>query len=308
MLVKTIKVATFLGTTVLFYASVVERNWFVLRQCRVPLLPAGSAEIKILHIADLHMCAGQRHKTRWVRSLANLEPDFVVNTGDNLGQVEGFPLLLEALGPLLEFPGVFVAGSNDYYAGKPKNPFTYLYKSSAASLSSGYVNDLPTEEMFGVFEKKGWVNLVNSYKKLVVKGTSVGFVGVDDPHLGREVFVDKSVVVQDDVGLLLGVTHAPYRRVLDSFVKDFGVGLVFAGHTHGGQLRVPGFGALTSNCDLPLPQARGLSVLEHKNGVGGGFVGQAWLHVSAGLGTSRFAPVRFACRPEATLVTLCSKV
>ncbi len=76
-----------------------------------------------------------------------------------------------------------------------------------------------------------------------------------------------------------------------------GFGLVMAGHTHGGQLRVPGVGALVTNCDLPTRQARGLSTWSS-----GGR--EAWLHVSAGLGTSPYAPVRFACRPEATLLTL----
>jgi predicted MPP superfamily phosphohydrolase len=94
--------------------------------------------------------------------------------------------------------------------------------------------------------------------------------------------------------LSLGVTHAPYLRVLDAMSAD-GAALVLAGHTHGGQLRVPGVGALVTNCDLPRSKARGVS--EH-NGTA--------LHVSAGMGTSPYAPLRFACRPEATLLTLSS--
>jgi predicted MPP superfamily phosphohydrolase len=72
-----------------------------------------------------------------------------------------------------------------------------------------------------------------------------------------------------------------------------GVALVLAGHTHGGQLCIPGVGALVTNCDLPRRQAKGVSSWE---GVP--------LHVSAGLGCSPYAPVRFACRPEASLLTL----
>jgi predicted MPP superfamily phosphohydrolase len=96
--------------------------------------------------------------------------------------------------------------------------------------------------------------------------------------------------------LTLAVTHAPYLRVLDAMTAD-GADLLLAGHTHGGQLCVPGFGALVTNCDLPTRYAKGL----HRWSAAGR---QSWLHVSAGLGTSPYARVRFACPPEATLLTL----
>jgi uncharacterized protein len=88
--------------------------------------------------------------------------------------------------------------------------------------------------------------------------------------------------------------------VLDQFAAD-GYDLLLAGHTHGGQLCVPGFGALVTNCGIDRARARGLSMhpqvapVDRKT---------AWLHVSGGLGTSPWVPVRFACRPEATLLTL----
>ncbi len=81
--------------------------------------------------------------------------------------------------------------------------------------------------------------------------------------------------------------------MLDRFAAD-GYDLVLAGHTHGGQLRVPGVGALVTNCGLDRSRARGVSR----------WGSHMWLHVSAGLGTSPFAPVRFACPPEASLLTL----
>ena len=111
----------------------------------------------------------------------------------------------------------------------------------------------------------------------------------------------------------MGLVHAPYQRVLDAMVAD-GASVVLAGHTHGGQLAVPGWGALVTNCDLDTRRAKGVS----RWWPGAGRNGHegvprprrrrprdaAWLHVSAGLGTSPYAPVRFACRPEATLLTL----
>ena len=93
-----------------------------------------------------------------------------------------------------------------------------------------------------------------------------------------------------------------------------GVDLILAGHTHGGQLCLPGYGALVTNCDLDRRRAKGMSRWWPGAGSTGPEGGAApssdappdaaWLHVSAGLGTSPYAPVRFACRPEATLLTL----
>ena len=92
------------------------------------------------------------------------------------------------------------------------------------------------------------------------------------------------------------MAHAPYQRVLDHFTSD-GADLILAGHTHGGQICVPGYGALVTNCDLPTWRARGL----HDWDVDGRTTP---VNVSGGIGTSRFAPVRIACRPEAVLITL----
>jgi predicted MPP superfamily phosphohydrolase len=84
--------------------------------------------------------------------------------------------------------------------------------------------------------------------------------------------------------------------VLDAFVT-YGAKAIFAGHTHGGQVRVPGLPALVTNSDIPREQAQGVSLWSHAGHT-------AYLNVSAGLGTSIYAPVRFACPPEAVLVTL----
>ncbi len=126
-------------------------------------------------------------------------------------------------------------------------------------------------------------------------GHNLAFVGVDDPHLGYDKLDDEPADMSAD--LAIGVAHAPYLRVLDRW-NSLGYPLIMAGHTHGGQLALPFYGALVTNCDLDRKRAKGL----HKHQVDGH--DPSWLHVSAGLGTSPFTPVRFACRPEATLLTL----
>lgn len=81
------------------------------------------------------------------------------------------------------------------------------------------------------------------------------------------------------------------------------VDLAMAGHTHGGQLCVPGYGALVTNCDLDAARASGLSRYPGRMSDPAA-ADHMFLHVSAGLGTSPYTPVRLACRPEATLLTL----
>ena len=100
------------------------------------------------------------------------------------------------------------------------------------------------------------------------------------------------------------MAHAPYLRVLDQLAGD-GYDAILAGHTHGGQVCLPGVGALTTNCDLEPARAKGLH--RHPARSRDGDPGSSWLHVSAGIGTSPYARIRLACRPEATLLTLVSR-
>src|SRR3954469_24569158 len=94
-----------LGATV--YAWAVERKAFRLRRVEVPVLPVGSPPLRVLHLSDLHATRGQPWKTAWVRRLADIEPDLVIDTGDNLGGADGVAAALDALGPLLDRPGAF---------------------------------------------------------------------------------------------------------------------------------------------------------------------------------------------------------
>lgn len=285
------------GVATLGYAAFVERNLFGLREETLAILPSGSRPLRILHLSDIHMVPRQHAKAEWLKGLADLKPDLVVNTGDNLSHPKALDPLLEALGPLLDFPGVFVPGSNDYYAPRLKNPFQYF--SGPSSNEGEQLRELPWQQMFARFGAAGWVDLTNRSQSVALRGVRLDFSGVDDPHLKRDKFVgfpNGSSTADEAPFLRIGVAHAPYQRVLDAFA-DGGAQLMLAGHTHGGQVCIPGYGALVSNCDLPTWRARGLTQWEQNGRM-------VPLNVSAGIGTSRFAPVRFACRPEAVLLTL----
>ncbi len=283
--------AAAVGTVVagIGYASLIERNAFVVREATMPVLSPGSSPLKVLHISDIHMRPSQRRKQAWLRDLAGWEPDFVVNTGDNLAHPKAVPAVVQALGDLLSVPGVFVFGSNDYFAPKLKNPVNYL--TNAGHRIHG--EPLPWQDLRAAFTERGWLDMTHTRREFEVAGLYIAAAGVDDPHLSRDRYATIAGPANVTANLTLGLAHSPEPRVLDRFAAD-GYQLVMAGHTHGGQLCLPFYGAIVTNCDLDRSRAKGPSR----------WGAHTQLHVSAGIGTSPFAPLRFCCRPEATLLTL----
>jgi predicted MPP superfamily phosphohydrolase len=290
------------GAAGIVYSAGFEVRSFRLRRVTVPVLPPGLGPLRVLQVSDIHLVGGQRKKQRWLRSLAGLRPDFVINTGDNLSDPEGVPEVLDALGPLMEFPGAYVFGSNDYYGPKLRNPARYLLEKASGkhglngnAPAVGAIHN-PWEDLRDGFDAAGWQNLTNTRGVLKIEGVSIELTGLDDPHIKRDRYERVAGGPSGTYDFSMAVVHAPYLRVLDSFTAD-GYPLILAGHTHGGQLCIPFYGALVTNCDLDTDRVKGLSThtaADHTS----------YLHVSAGCGTNRYTPVRFACPPEATLLTL----
>lgn len=276
-----------------------EARQYTLRRITVPVLPRGHGPLRVLHLSDIHLAPDQRAKQEWLRGLGSLAPDLVVNTGDNLAHRDAVPLVADALGGLLHVPGVFVLGSNDYFAPTMRNPARYLLPDDGRRHTDS--PQLPWRDLVRHFTSAGWLDLTNTSGRLTVGSTEVAFVGVDDPHLRYDDLAGVAGPADPAADLRVAVTHAPYLRVLDRFAA-YGYDLVVAGHTHGGQVCLPGGRALTTNCDLEPARARGLH--RHPAGSSPGDPGSAWLHVSAGIGTNPYVRLRLACRPEATLLTL----
>ena len=267
---------------------------YVLREAEIPVLPAGHAPIRVLHFSDLHLTPSRKTEIADIKSWVKYSPDLVISTGDFLADMKAVPVVLDALDGLLDIPGLFVFGSNDYFAPKPKNPLKYLLPDHGKRVHG---EDLPWPELDAGLQARGWKNLNKSRSTLKIKDTLIEARGTDDAHLN---FDDYSLVAGEagKCDLAIGVTHAPYLRILEAMNKD-NLDAIFAGHTHGGQIRLPwpgGSKALTTNCDLPTWRARGLTKPDD----------EPYLHVSAGMGTSPFARIRVASPPEVSLVTLTS--
>lgn len=290
-LAKAVGVGALAGAGLAVYGYY-ESKQYQLRNVNVPILAPGSDPLLILQVSDLHMTPNQTDKIEWVKGLGALQPDLVIATGDFLSSAEGVAPVVEALGSLLEVPGLFVLGSNDYFSPKFGNPLSYLVKPSESTQEREI--DLPWQELVATLSAGGWVDLSNRRTELTVAGHKIDARGVDDPHIGRDDYAAVAGPFDSDA-LDIGVAHAPYLRVIDAMAAD-GADLIVAGHTHGGQVCVPGVGALTTNCDLDVKRAKGLH--DHQG---------SKLHVSAGLGTNPYTPFRVACPPEASLLVLTEK-
>ncbi len=275
------------------YGTFIESAAYRVRRVSVPILAAGAEPLRVLHFSDAHLLPWQRRRTEFLASLAGLDPDLVVCTGDLLSSPDAVGALRTSLGRLLDVPGVFVFGSNDSRGPTARNPLRYLWATTSHGSERG--DFMRPDALRATLSSGGWVDLNNARTVLEVRGQRLDIRGTGDAHASRDHYAE--VAGPPEPGTVgLGITHAPYSRVLDAMARD-GVRLVFAGHTHGGQVCVPGHGALTSNCDLRPSLARGL----HRHVVGDA---SCCVNVSAGIGMSPFAPFRFACPPEVTLLTL----
>ncbi|MBS6275561.1 MAG: metallophosphoesterase [Actinomycetaceae bacterium] len=297
------------------------------------------APLRILHISDLHLTKCRYAQLRFLVQAAHTHPDLLVFTGDLISQAAVLPQLARALESFPGIPGVFVYGSNDYTAPRFKNPFRYLYRTSSTdSLKQHSARPLPTDQLTSLLESFGWINLNNARAEITIKGRKIDFIGVDDPHIKRDVFpaatstaaaseratqnllntqgtpaaqnpLNTQGTSTQNRNLRIGLTHAPYLRILKKLAEN-DCQLIFAGHTHGGQVCLPGGKALTTNCDIPTPYASGiftwpLSAPAQKGDAQLTFP-QAKQHaiveVSAGLGSSPFVPLRTFCPPELILL------
>jgi uncharacterized protein len=277
------------GAAALAYGTLYEVNAYTLRRFDVPVLPPGSKPIRLLHVSDLHISQGQDDKFEWIRNLAGLEPDFVVNTGDTLCAAEAIPSVMHALEPLFAFPGCFVPGNNDYIVPVRKNPVRYFFPQKIRM--KGQL--LPWNDMADAMSKAGWLDLTHVRTAVDIGPSRIALAGTDDPYLMRARYSKIRGPADPDATVRVGVTHSPEPYLMQAFAND-GYDLVLAGHTHGGQVRIPFGPAIVTNCGMDVRRARWLHAWDE----------HMYFHICAGLGTNPYTPIRFACRPEASLLTL----
>jgi len=283
---RTLGAGLAIGAACVAYGVFIERRWYRASSYGVAVLPATATPVRILHLSDMHFVEGDRAKTAFLRGLA--PGDLTVVTGDMLGDPDGVEAAVDALRPLRGRLGsYFVLGSNDYWAPQPLNYLNYFRRERAQRAGvRGRSDDLVRR-----LEADGWVHLENEKTRVANDGVAFEVLGLDDPHVE---YHDLRVAPRTEPNAVgLAVVHSPDPT---PELVALGYQIIVSGHTHGGQVRVPIVGALVTNSDMPRRLAKGLSRF-----------GDAYVHVSPGLGTSKYAPFRFLCRPEATYLELVAR-
>ena len=277
------------GALCVAYGVLIEHHWFRLRRYRLDILPtanSGPAELSILHLSDLHFTRHDRKKARFLASLPRA--DITVITGDFLTEHgDTIEFAVETVRPTRgRLASYFVLGSNDHYVSRPINYLRYFFKErKRASGIHGRRDDLIAQ-----LEADGWIHLQNIRRDEVLGDEgAIEVVGLDDPHIHRDDITVAPRLHPERFGL--AVVHAPDPG---PELAALGYDLIVAGHTHGGQVRLPFIGAIVNNSELPTSSfSMGLIDL-----------GSSYLHISPGIGTSKYAPFRFLCRPEATMLDM----
>jgi predicted MPP superfamily phosphohydrolase len=272
------------GLACIAYGIWIERSWYRLRRHRLDILPAGGpATLTVLHLSDLHVLRRDEKKMRFLAALPPV--DVTVVTGDFLAEPEAVEEAVAAVSATRGRLGSwFVLGSNDYFAPRPLNYLAYFQRGRPRRRAS---RGRP-EDLRAGLAADGWRDLTNVRDEISLDGLPVELLGLDDAHIRWHDLRVAPRAAPERFGF--AVMHSP-----DSAPETAALGydLMVAGHTHGGQVCLPLVGALVTNCDMPRRLVDGLARM-----------GTAILHTSRGLGTSKYAPFRFWCRPEATILEL----
>jgi uncharacterized protein len=273
------------GVAILTYATFVERRWFRVGRYRLDILPGGAGPLSVLHLSDLHVVQGDRRMRRFLEGLP--PADVTVITGDIVGEPDAVGYAAECLHPTRgRVASFFVLGSNDLFAPRLNNYLRYFVPNRKRRRRVGRPGR--AGDLIRLLQADGWVHLANGKHEDRADGLALEVVGLDDPHIHRSDITVATRRRPDAFGL--AVVHAPDPA---PELAALGYDLVVAGHTHGGQVCLPVRRALVTNCSIPPRLASGLARL-----------GPSYMHVSPGLGTSKFAPFRLFCRPEATVLEL----
>ena len=262
------------------YAALVEPRWIRI----VNLSLSDSPTITLAHISDVHYKGDQDYLSKVVRLISETAPHFVCITGDLVGNARFLPPVLAAL-EKIQAPVYAVPGNHEHWARVDLSLIDESCKKTGGGL------------------------LVNSSLKFDDDWT---VVGIDDMRAGNAVIekafadvtiVDGGAAPDNTQGANESAKKSPARTLYERVIflthcplgvellEERKVALALAGHSHGGQVRLPIINALYAPQDIG-PYDRGY--YETPNGP---------LYVNPGIGTW-FVPPRFLCRPEITVITL----
>ncbi len=278
-------IVVLLGVGVTIYAWLIEPRLIEVRDqpALIPRLPTELSGTRILHMSDLHLKASHRGRARsLIRSAHQLRPDIIVITGDMIDSDENRDYVVRFLARLRCPEGIFaIFGNHDHYE--------YSFGDTWGGKKIGSKEN-DTAALREALAERDITVLANESVRLKIGGEPLWVIGIDEFAQGY----DKSSELLNEApmdDMLLLLAHKP-EMVAKAPLRIPSLALV--GHTHGGQIRIPGFGAIHPHTE----------VLDRKSNSGLVTIDNQPTHVSRGFGSSQWMPFRFFCRPEITLITL----
>ena len=242
---------------------------------RIPDLPKPLEGVTICHISDTHTSQNGRLEEKLLQVLREVHPDLCVVTGD-IGRKHRKPdAAIELISKYRAKYGVFaVFGNNDYRLTMPIDEFANKIRNTGVHL------------------------LENQHFSLYIKGQKMHIIGVEDPYRGLD-DLDAAMSGTGADGFRILLAHSPdILKHIDKHKVD----LILAGHTHGGQVKVPGIGPLWLHCRYHLGISDGYYSSEMLSKKLGTPV-RTRMYVSRGIGSSTIQ-ARFRCPPEVSIIRL----
>ncbi len=247
----------------LFWGYLVEPYRLHIERIQVETkkIAAGST-VRIVHLTDSHSVGRVRNEAKVTELVTSLNPDIVVFTGDVLSAPEGLPMFKEMMKPLSAQGGIFgVKGNWDEW----------------------YWNEM---DLFGGTPIK---ELKSDHVNVTIRNQTISVIGIG---FGREILLEESIegIHEEQYKILL--YHKPDEI---KNARDLGIDLYLTGHTHGGQIRLPFYGAMMTLSDYGKKYESGLFR-----------EGDTTMYVSRGIGTEDdgLLRARFLCPPEITYIEI----
>ncbi len=239
--------------------------------------------LRILHISDLHLCYPESHKIEFLRRVTASDYDLVFLTGDIFENLSGLSYAQSILAKPPRLGAYAVLGNHDYY---DYNMFHKVFGRIVRKFRHPEkMRDVTP--LVACLERSGFHVLRNQAVKLPEHQLHI--VGIDYPGIAKHK-LDELVEQAEDEDSVLVLFHLPRNL---QHIADSGAHLAVGGHTHGGQIRIPGYGAIITDSEVPRSQASGVFWKENTA-----------FHISRGVGADPRTNIRLFCPPHATIIEL----
>lgn len=241
-----------------------------IQPIKINNLPNKLNDLKIAHLSDLHVKENISIYREIVAKLNEIKPDLIFLTGDFVEESSNIEKCIEIVRHFKAKYGVWaVLGNWDYWMGDP-------------------------QELVKRLNEVGINILINDSKKININSTTLYLIGVDDPFTRKD-NLNKAVEginfneIHSGEAFAILLAHSPD---IFELAKQIKIPLTLAGHTHGGQVRLPFIGPVYS-----------LTPTMRKYSVGLFMEGNSQMYVNPGIGWSQ-VNFRFLCPPELTILNL----